>query len=102
VFVRHSSTVVCTAGIPNSLAVEPRDEFNNLCIFRPEENPTEGYNVAITQVTGYQKLIVSCLNLASLMVNMNASWQNFCCGLFYYTVSHSDYIVSNGRMIHDL
>jgi hypothetical protein len=53
VFVRHSSTVVCTAGIPHSLAIEPRDEFNNLCSFRPDENPTDGYDVAITQVTVY-------------------------------------------------
>jgi hypothetical protein len=82
VFVRHSSTVVCTAGIPNSLAVEPRDEFNNLCIFRPDENPTEGYNVAITQVTVYQKFILRCLSVLCLMVNMNTSWQNFVVGYF--------------------
>jgi hypothetical protein len=24
-----------------------------------------------------------------------------CCGLFYYTVSHSDYVTSNGGFIHD-
>ncbi|PSN50365.1 Apoptosis-resistant E3 ubiquitin protein ligase 1 [Blattella germanica] len=51
VFVRHSSTVVCTAGVPHMLAIEPRDEFNNLCLFRPDENPIDGYNVAITQWT---------------------------------------------------
>lgn len=63
VFVRHSSTVVCTAGIPHSLAIEPRDEFNNLCLFHSDENPTEGYNVAITQVTVHQKFTFMYLNL---------------------------------------
>lgn len=81
VFVRHSSTVVCTAGIPNSLAVEPRDEFNNLCVFRPDENPTEGYNVAVTQVTVYQ-IYLRCLSLPCLMVNVNTNWLNFVVGYF--------------------
>ncbi|XP_063222883.1 apoptosis-resistant E3 ubiquitin protein ligase 1 isoform X3 [Bacillus rossius redtenbacheri] len=50
VFVRHSSIVVCTAGISHSLAIEPRDEYNNLCVFRSEDNPTQGYDVTITQL----------------------------------------------------
>lgn len=61
VFVRHSSTVVCTAGIAHSLAIEPRDEFNNLCLFHPDENPTDGYNVAITQVTVHRKWVTHLL-----------------------------------------
>lgn len=48
--MRHSSTVVCTANIPHVLAIEPRDEFNNLCQFHPHEDPTDGYSVNITQV----------------------------------------------------
>lgn len=50
VFVRHSSTVVCTAKTPYPLHIEPRDEFNNLCSFEDEEDPLEGYNVTITGV----------------------------------------------------
>ncbi|XP_039305532.1 apoptosis-resistant E3 ubiquitin protein ligase 1 isoform X1 [Solenopsis invicta] len=50
VFVRQSSTVVCTAGIAHSMTIEPRDEYDNLCIFGPGEQPTEGYNVNITQI----------------------------------------------------
>ncbi|XP_049833521.1 apoptosis-resistant E3 ubiquitin protein ligase 1 isoform X2 [Schistocerca gregaria] len=54
VFVRHSSTVVCTAGMPHSLMIEPRDEFDNLCVFDASslgtDAPTEGYAIAITQV----------------------------------------------------
>ncbi|XP_043473097.1 apoptosis-resistant E3 ubiquitin protein ligase 1 isoform X1 [Leptopilina heterotoma] len=50
VFVRQSSTVVCTAGVPHSLTIEPRDEYDNLCIFGPADKPTEGYDVNITQI----------------------------------------------------
>lgn len=100
VFVRHSSTVVCTAGIPNSLAVEPRDEFNNLCIFRPDENPTEGYNVAVTQVRVYQ-IYLKVFKFGLFDGKYKYQLAKLCCGLFYYTVSHSDYVTSNGRFIHD-
>lgn len=51
VFVRQSSTVVCTAGIAHLMTIEPRDEYDNLCIFGPGDQPTEGYNVNITQVS---------------------------------------------------
>lgn len=32
------------------MTIEPRDEYDNLCIFGPGDQPTEGYNVNITQV----------------------------------------------------
>lgn len=32
------------------MIIEPRDEYNNLCIFGPGDKPTEGYQVNITQV----------------------------------------------------
>lgn len=51
VFVRHSSTVVCTAKTPYPLHIEPRDEFNNLCTFEEEEDPLEGYKVNINAVS---------------------------------------------------
>ncbi|CAB0031725.1 unnamed protein product [Trichogramma brassicae] len=50
VFVRNSSTVVCTAGIAHSMTIEPRDEYDNLCIFGINENPVDGYKVHITQI----------------------------------------------------
>lgn len=50
IFVRHSSTVVCTADIPHVLSIEPRDEFNNICMFQPGDNPTSGYSVDISEV----------------------------------------------------
>ncbi|CAH1403854.1 unnamed protein product [Nezara viridula] len=49
-FVRPSSTVICTVGIAHSLAMEPRDEFNNLCRFPESEDPTSGYSVCIKQI----------------------------------------------------
>ncbi|XP_075224051.1 apoptosis-resistant E3 ubiquitin protein ligase 1 [Lycorma delicatula] len=51
-FIRHSSTVVCTAEIPHCLAIEPRDEFNNLCHFIAGDDPVAGYTVAISQLGG--------------------------------------------------
>ncbi|XP_061930085.1 apoptosis-resistant E3 ubiquitin protein ligase 1 isoform X1 [Apis cerana] len=51
VFVRQSSTVVCTAGVAHSMTIEPRDEYDNLCIFGPGDKPTEGYQVNITQAS---------------------------------------------------
>lgn len=49
-FVRHSSTVICTAELPHTLSIEPRDEFNNLCHFRGDDDPVAGYTVHISQV----------------------------------------------------
>lgn len=53
VFVRQSSTVVCTAGIAHSMTIEPRDEYNNLCIFGPGDKPTKGYDVNIIQASDF-------------------------------------------------
>ncbi|XP_014210245.1 apoptosis-resistant E3 ubiquitin protein ligase 1 isoform X2 [Copidosoma floridanum] len=50
VFVRHSSTVVCTAGIAHVMTIEPRDEYNNLCAFGINDKPVDGYIVNITQI----------------------------------------------------
>lgn len=49
-FLKHSSIVVCTAGLSHSLTIEPRDEFNNLCQFKKDENPVEGYTISIKEV----------------------------------------------------
>lgn len=97
VFVRHSSTVVCTAGIPNSLAVEPRDEFNNLCIFRPDENPTEGYNVAITQIGNPEPVECSVMldyEEASHRINLQMQFPSE--GCFHATVSYRGIELHNG------
>jgi hypothetical protein len=82
---------VCTAGIPNSLAIEPRDEFNNLCFFGPDENATEGYDVAVTQVTVYQ-IYLKVFKFTLFDGKYEYQLAKLCSGLFYYTVSHSDYI----------
>lgn len=33
------------------MTIEPRDEYDNLCIFGPGDKPTEGYQVNITQAS---------------------------------------------------
>ncbi|KAF3423738.1 hypothetical protein E2986_09352 [Frieseomelitta varia] len=63
IFVRQSSTVVCTAGVAHSMTIEPRDEYDNLCIFGPGDKPTEGYQVNITQAS----LIPITLNMYNYM-----------------------------------
>lgn len=50
-FVRPSSTLVLVAGVPFNLAIEPRDEFNNLCQFPEGTNPTDGYSAQIFYVS---------------------------------------------------
>jgi hypothetical protein len=59
IFVRHSSTVVCTADIPHILSIEPRDEFNNICMFQPGDDPTLGYSVSISEVSGPDPLKIT-------------------------------------------
>lgn len=58
VFVRQSSTVVCTAGVAHTMMIEPRDEYNNLCTFGNNDRPTDGYDVKIVQVN----IFVHCLS----------------------------------------
>ncbi|XP_023722301.1 apoptosis-resistant E3 ubiquitin protein ligase 1 isoform X3 [Cryptotermes secundus] len=97
VFVRHSSTVVCTAGIPHSLAIEPRDEFNNLCLFHSDENPTEGYNVAITQIGSPEPVLCSVtLDYEETSHHINLQVQFPSEGCFHAAVSYRGIELHNG------
>ena len=58
-FVRHSSTVICTAELPHTLSIGPRDEFNNLCHFRGDDDPVAGYTVHISQVCIRADIVMS-------------------------------------------
>ncbi|CAH1174172.1 unnamed protein product [Phaedon cochleariae] len=49
---RHCSTVVCTANVGHLLFVEPRDEYGNVCKYKSEDKPTEGYSVKINKIGG--------------------------------------------------
>ncbi|XP_037926273.1 apoptosis-resistant E3 ubiquitin protein ligase 1 isoform X4 [Hermetia illucens] len=51
-FIRPASTVVCCAGAPTLLHIEPRDEFGNGCVFTADEDPVEGYKVEIFDLNG--------------------------------------------------
>lgn len=42
-FIRPASTVVCCAGAPTLMHIEPRDEFGNACIFGPDHDPVKVY-----------------------------------------------------------
>lgn len=38
---RPATTVICCAGAPTLLHIEPRDEFGNSCIFGLNDDPTK-------------------------------------------------------------
>ena len=73
IFVRHSSTVVCTADIPHVLSIEPRDEFNNICMFQPGDNPTSGYTVDISEVCPGFCLIFSFYQFAPCRLDVDGT-----------------------------
>lgn len=70
-FVRHSSTVICTAEVPHVLAIEPRDEFNNLCHFLADDDPIAGYTISISQVSEYAYHLMSAQDLSLFPVVRN-------------------------------
>lgn len=45
--IRPASTVVCCAGSPTLLYIEPRDEYGNACTFSVDDDPTKGYSIQI-------------------------------------------------------
>lgn len=50
--VRPASTVVCCAGAPTTLHIEPRDEYGNTCQFEAGLDPTAGHEVEIFDLFG--------------------------------------------------
>lgn len=64
-FIRPASTVVCCAGAPTLLHIEPRDEFGNSCVFQENDNPIEGYKVEIFDLNG--QIIDKMSNAISFM-----------------------------------
>lgn len=51
VVMKNSSIIICTVGITQKLAIEPRDEFNNICTFHEDTDPTKGYSVTVNEVS---------------------------------------------------
>lgn len=46
--VRPASTVVCCAGSPTQLHIEPRDDYGNACVFDSSAcDPTAGYSIQV-------------------------------------------------------
>lgn len=48
--VRPASTVVCCAGSPTLLHIEPRDEYGNACIFENDDDPVQVISIAFSQI----------------------------------------------------
>ncbi|XP_030382842.1 apoptosis-resistant E3 ubiquitin protein ligase 1 isoform X4 [Scaptodrosophila lebanonensis] len=51
-FIRPASTVICCAGSPTLMHIEPRDEFGNACLFEQSDDALQGYQVAIYDLHG--------------------------------------------------
>ncbi|XP_063699374.1 apoptosis-resistant E3 ubiquitin protein ligase 1 isoform X1 [Culicoides brevitarsis] len=62
--IRPASTVVCCAGAPTLLHIEPRDEFGNTCQFDANADPVHGYEIEIYDLHG--KLCEKYLSVISL------------------------------------
>lgn len=61
---RPASIVVCCAGAPTLLHIEPRDEHGNACVFGPEHDPIKGYKIEIFDL--YGQLCEKFLNAITL------------------------------------
>lgn len=53
------------------MTIEPRDEYDNLCIFGPGDQPTDGYNVNITQVEEFRGEIYVALKIYLILGEEN-------------------------------
>ncbi|XP_053677079.1 apoptosis-resistant E3 ubiquitin protein ligase 1 isoform X1 [Anopheles nili] len=51
--IRPASTVVCCAGAPTFLHIEPRDEHGNTCQFETDCDPIKGYSIDIFDLYGH-------------------------------------------------
>ncbi|XP_045123430.1 apoptosis-resistant E3 ubiquitin protein ligase 1-like isoform X2 [Portunus trituberculatus] len=52
VMVQHCSTVVCTAGQPHHILIEPRDQYHNVCSFPPGRPDTHSYAISVVELEG--------------------------------------------------
>lgn len=62
--IRPASTVICCAGSPTLLYIEPRDEFGNACNFEDlDQDPVKGYRVEIFDLygTAMEKLLYAII-----------------------------------------
>ncbi|XP_059473505.1 apoptosis-resistant E3 ubiquitin protein ligase 1 isoform X2 [Neocloeon triangulifer] len=97
IFVRHSSTVVCTADIPHVLSIEPRDEFNNICMFQPGDNPTDGYSVGISEIGSSGDLSNNVrleYDIASQRICLQVLFPSE--GCFHASVAYKGVVLNNG------
>ena len=49
-FVSQSTVVVATRGVIQSLVLEPRDEYGNMCARTPESDRKNNYKLTLKQV----------------------------------------------------
>ncbi|XP_058121974.1 apoptosis-resistant E3 ubiquitin protein ligase 1 isoform X1 [Anopheles ziemanni] len=72
--IRPASTVVCCAGAPTSLHIEPRDEHGNACQFEADCDPIKGYSIDIFDLHGHHSdKFASAITFAYDKVNTRIS-----------------------------
>ncbi|XP_055683198.1 apoptosis-resistant E3 ubiquitin protein ligase 1 isoform X1 [Lutzomyia longipalpis] len=68
--IRPANTVVCSAGAPTLLHIEPRDEYGNACTFGNDDDPVKGYRIDIFDLSGQPaEKLSSALTMAYDKVN---------------------------------
>lgn len=68
--VRPASTVICCAGAPTLLYIEPRDEFGNHCVLEDGDDPIKGYKIELFDLHGVSAdKLLSAISLAYDKVN---------------------------------
>ncbi|XP_054264411.1 apoptosis-resistant E3 ubiquitin protein ligase 1-like [Macrosteles quadrilineatus] len=95
-FVRHSSTVICTAEVPHTLVIEPRDEFNNLCHFLNDNDPVAGYTINISQTEVPEVVVKTSFDYdsVSLRVRLTVTFSKE--GCFHAKVAFNGVTLHNG------
>lgn len=56
--VGHASTVVCVAMRQHTLLLEPRDQYHNMCFFKPGQEQSKDFTLQITDVSGLFSLLL--------------------------------------------
>ncbi|XP_046663989.1 apoptosis-resistant E3 ubiquitin protein ligase 1 [Homalodisca vitripennis] len=95
-FVRHSSTVICTAEVPHVLAIEPRDEFNNLCHFLADDDPVAGYTVSISQTENPDVVVKTTFDYDSVSLRVRLTVIFSKEGCFHAKVAFNGVTLHNG------
>ncbi|XP_025831549.1 apoptosis-resistant E3 ubiquitin protein ligase 1 [Agrilus planipennis] len=105
VMFRYCSTVVCTANVGHMLYVEPRDEYSNVCTFKPGQDPTEGFTVSLKQIGSQSREADLDKADEQNKINLDYDWHSkrltiqikfLYEGIYHATIRYDDTEIQNG------